>query len=587
MAIEKTIKINVDAENATKELAKVNKSVGKTDDSINGLTNQLDAMSGGAVSSFKKFTGGLKSVALGFKSVGTAIALSGLGLLVVTVAAITSAFKSSEEGQNKFAKIMGVIGSVTGNLIDLLSDLGDILISVFRDPKQAIIDFGGFLKTQIINRVTGMLELLPALGKAIKLAFKGNFKEAAKVAGDAVGKVAFGVENVTEKIKEQIKTVQTLRKEFAKDAQQAAKIADDRARADKLDRDLLIERAEATKEVARLREIAARRDIYNAEEQKAALLEAQEVIDAIADKQIESAKLRAEALTLENSLSKSTKEDLDAEAAAKAEVIRLEGERLSARKRLAEQLSAINLQEKAEIEAIAEAERKRGEDVQSILEEYAIKAEDLADKTETQKLERQKERALKELELLKATEEQKAQVIAFYDGQIEESKKTKVVDEEKQEKSKADTTVAYAGKTSELVGQIVSKDSKAAKAVAVGQAAISGYESVQNAFTTANKSPITAVNPAYPFIQAGIAGAFSLVQLAKIKTANPVSGGGSSSSASSSVSAPSFNLVSGTGTNQIAESVKKENLPAKTYVVGSDVTTQQELDRQIVSSASI
>lgn len=54
------------------------------------------------------------------------------------------------------------------------------------------------------------------------------------------------------------------------------------------------------------------------------------------------------------------------------------------------------------------------------------------------------------------------------------------------------------------------------KAFAVAQAGITGYEAVLNAYSTAQKSPITALVPAYPIIQAGIAGAFSAIQIGKI-----------------------------------------------------------------------
>lgn len=68
-------------------------------------------------------------------------------------------------------------------------------------------------------------------------------------------------------------------------------------------------------------------------------------------------------------------------------------------------------------------------------------------------------------------------------------------------------------------------------------------------------------------------------------------GGGSSSGASSGtgggVSAPSFNLVGGTGTNQIATALGSQNKPIQAFVVGSAVSSQQELDRNAVNNASL
>ena len=41
---------------------------------------------------------------------------SGIGAVAIAVGAVAQAFRDSEEGQNKFNKLMGVIGSVVGNL---------------------------------------------------------------------------------------------------------------------------------------------------------------------------------------------------------------------------------------------------------------------------------------------------------------------------------------------------------------------------------------------------------------------------------------------------------------------------------------
>ena len=140
----------------------------------------------------------------------------------------------------------------------------------------------------------------------------------------------------------------------------------------------------------------------------------------------------------------------------------------------------------------------------------------------------------------------------------------------------------------QLVSELAGEGTKLAKGIAVAQATMSGIEGVQNAYTTAQKSPITVGFPAYPYVQAGLAGAFSLLQIRKImQTSTSVGGGGSVGGGATAPSAPSFNLVSGTGTNQIAESLATERQPVKAYVVASEMTTQQALENNISSTASI
>ena len=138
MAIEKTINLNVDSKKATKGLKDlekgidgVNKEVKETSKSTQSMNTTLDQVTGGAVTKFNKFKGAIGSVTTGFKSLRVAIIATGIGALLIAVTALGQAFTRSEEGQNKFAKILGVIGSVTGNLLDLLADLGENTYNVF------------------------------------------------------------------------------------------------------------------------------------------------------------------------------------------------------------------------------------------------------------------------------------------------------------------------------------------------------------------------------------------------------------------------------------------------------------------------
>jgi hypothetical protein len=154
------------------------------------------------------------------------------------------------------------------------------------------------------------------------------------------------------------------------------------------------------------------------------------------------------------------------------------------------------------------------------------------------------------------------------------------------EKLVADAKVDIANQTLNLISEIAGKGSKIGKAIAITQATISGVQGVQNAFTTANASPVTAVFPAYPFIQAGLAGAFSAIQIAKIAKGEKAGGGSTGGGGSSTPAAPSFNLVQGTASNQIASSIGKQQ-PIQAFVVSKDVTSSQELDRNIVKGASL
>ena len=62
--------------------------------------------------------------------------------------------------------------------------------------------------------------------------------------------------------------------------------------------------------------------------------------------------------------------------------------------------------------------------------------------------------------------------------------------------------------------------------------------------------------------------------------------GGGGAAVTPKAVAPSFNLVQGTGSNQIAEGIQEQD-PVQAFVVSSDVTSGQELDRNIIENSSL
>jgi hypothetical protein len=179
--------------------------------------------------------------------------------------------------------------------------------------------------------------------------------------------------------------------------------------------------------------------------------------------------------------------------------------------------------------------------------------------------------------------------------QIDYERKEKEAQDDKiREEAVANMKLDLAKNTLNLIAEIAGRGSKVGKAVAIAQATISGYEGVQNAFTSAQKSPITSLFPAYPFVQAGLAGAFSLLQIKKIASTNPSGGGGAPSiggggggAGGGGAQAPSFNVVGNSGVNQIAQTLNREQAPIQAYVVANNVTTAQSANRSIIENASL
>ena len=602
MAVTKTIDLKVNTKDAQKSLKglekgvdNVNKEVKETSKSTQQMSGTLDKVTGGAVSKFGAFKGALTSVTTGFKSMKVAIIGTGIGALLIAVVALGQAFTRSEEGQNKFAKIMGVIGSITGNLLDLLADLGENIIGVFENPKQAIKDFTKLLKENITNRFEGLLELIPQIGKAIGLLFEGEFTEAGKVAANAVGKVALGVDSITDSISGAIDKVKEFAEEVEADANAAAKIADQRANAEKAARKLIVERAQAEQDIARLREKSVNKEKFTAEERIAFLEEAGKISEELAAKETAVAKLRLQAKLTENSLTKSNKDDLNEAAQLEASVIQLETQRLNLQKRLSTELLTARREAAAQAKKDAEEEPvvvdKKLQKIEEIRKAYKQKQQDADAETELQKIALEEERKLAELDRLDATEAQKAEVISFYANKVQDVKDKNAKQDEELSKLKTQQALGDAKNTFNQIAQLAGKDSKVGKAMAIASATISGVQGVMNAYTTAQKSPITAAFPAYPVVQASLAGLVAAKNIAAIKSINPSGGGGGSIPTQSSgggSTPPAFNVVGQSGETQLADAIGGQTQrPSRAYVVSNDVTTAQEMDRNIIEGASI
>lgn len=585
--VEEVIKIKADTKEAEASIKKVTKEVDKTNESTSMLSGQLDTMTGGAITKFKSLASGLKTVALGFKSVGAAIAATGLGLLVVTVASLAAAFRSSEEGQNKFAKIMSVIGALTGNMIDLLADLGEKIIAVFEDPKQAWENFKTAILENMQNRVIGLIEFFPKLGEAISLVFEGEFLKAGKIAADAVGKITLGVESVTDNMVAAAQATKDFVKEQVEEGKAAARVADMRAKADKIERDLLVERSEIEQQIAELRLKSRQEEEFSAEERKKALLDAQELEDGLLAKEVEYLRLRADAQEMENTFARSNKENLNEEARLRAAVNNQIVARTNQQRQTQRELNRINkeiaAQEKQQATEQAAFEKELREAMALDAEEKrALEIEKEQEKYDAL-IEKAIEYGLDTLEI----EQKKEQAILA----IREKFRKEDLDAEKKasdekialEKKVADSKKAIINQLFSAVIANLKQGSVEQKALAVAQATWNTFEAVTAALGAKPYGP-------WNIAQAVGTGLFGLAQVRQILNTNPtasaspsVSGGSISGAA---FQPASVNIPGQSGINSIISGLQNNNQAIKAYVVTGEVTSGQELERKRLNNAT-
>ena len=553
----------VDLNNQRKKANKDLKETVKNQKDLTGVLGIVDKATGGALSGMQSFVSSITSATRGMKLLRVAFIATGIGAFVVAVTSLAAAFTQSEEGQEKLQRGLAVLGAITKQIMDSFADLGEAIINAVSNPMESIKSLG-----------KGLLKFVTNPFKTVK---------------DAV----VGAKNsVKEFVDETVKEVKAI-----------DQVTKARQKAHHIERDLLTERAEANREINDIRLEAEKRDQYNATERVALLKKAQAIEEEITQKEINAKKLLIQAQELEMAQGKNSIEDKDKLAKLQAELINLDTKKLRSQRLLQTQITTAQNEEKAEkqrkldeenaeLELEKSKEQKRLDDIKAIRDAHEQKVKEEEAIKEEEKAIIEKEKALAELEKLNATEQQKAEIIAYWDGKIQEGKDIDAENEEKRDKAVKQAKLGIAKNTMALIGEIAGEGSKLGKAMAIGQATISGYEGVQNAYTTAQKSPITIGFPAYPVIQASLAGAFAAVNIAKIASTKPTGSsgtGGLSATASAPQSrAPSFNIVGQGGTNQIASAIgQQQQQPIQAFVVSQDVTTAQSLENNIIQGATI
>tara|TARA_Y100001938_G_C8091736_1_gene435438 strand:- start:1203 stop:3116 length:1914 start_codon:yes stop_codon:yes gene_type:complete len=270
-----------------------------------------------------------------------------------------------------------------------------------------------------------------------------------------------------------------------------------------------------------------------------------------------------------------------------------------------------------------DAEIKRLESIDEIRERFRKLNQDREDQTFLEQAERQKERALAELEALNATEEQKAELIKYFNGVIADAKRkdieaeNQLIAESEEEKRRIrektfDDAVKLAGEESRLGKAILVaktilsakenflriKDSVLNAQKAAKDATVDGTKASSNAATGLSETLKLGLPKAIPFLIAYAAQAASVISavkqaVGKTKQVASSVGGGSGLSAdiqapTVTTSAPSFNIVGSSPQTQLATAIgQQEQQPVKAFVVAGEVTTAQSLDRNIIEESSL
>lgn len=336
---------------------------------VGGYTEALDKLVPGLGATVNGIQGMTKA-ALTFLATPLGAVLGAIGL---AIAAVTAYFKSSEEAQNKWNKIVAIGSAILEQFMNVIEDIGGAIVEAFENPKKAVTELWETIKQNFVNRLVGLFELLPKLGEAISQAFSGDFAGAAKTAGDAIGKVTLGVENLTDKIQAFAQQTADMVEQGIKNGEKLAAL---QAQITREERELVVDRAKTALDVAKLREKALQ---FELEARKKIIQQAIALEQQLSDKEVAHAKLLKDQAQTEL---EANGDDIEAKkkvADATAAVINAEATAFQNTLRFRKEIAAID--EQIEKERLARLKRIHDAEV-AISEEQLQRAAAEADSVE-------------------------------------------------------------------------------------------------------------------------------------------------------------------------------------------------------------
>ena len=496
---------------------------------------------------------GLNRAKVATQSFGGALKATGIGLIVALLGGLVSAFAGNETAMKKIQPLFDGLKKITYGIFRAVEPMVDAFMDLAMKALPYVSDAVSMVYSGMMAYFTFLKE---AGGGAIQI-LKGVFT----LDGDAI---SAGIDKVSGSFGKATNTYKKSMKAFG----------------------------EGTKQLTDSEKEALEKKKELLEKQKEAREKAQADAEAKRQKEIEDQKAFNKEIA---DLEKSKYEQLrDIQAKSDQEKLDLQAQR--------------------DLEEIL-ALQKKGADITKLMEDYnaiyTAKDKELQEKNAQEKAE--KELVTKE----KNAEDEKIRNEKILADKKEQADKEMAVDEAiKEAKRNALDTglnilLQFAGKNKAVALGILAVQ----KGLAIADVVTGAAKAIGLAKASAAPTPINppflgpgVPNPSYAanvkiaaasIIATKIGAATSIASIlaAGIGSASSInagggggaSGGGGGGAISTPASAqPSINVVGASKTNAIAETIAQQGQqPIKAYVVANDVTTQQGLDRNIVSSASI
>jgi len=584
MATVREFELDVDTNKAEKNVDDLAKSIDKLAESISESNKET-------AEGLKDVEKASKETAGGVKKIGGALKAAGIGLAIAAFAQLKEVFEQNQKVADAFSTVFEFLSIAFNDFFKFIesniSVVTDFFKSAFDDPKQLVTDFGVAIKDNLIERFNSLLDTLGFLGSALVKVFSGDFKGALEDVNSASAElfdVVTGVDDSFNKVVETTKDVVSGVVEYTKATVESAAENVQLARTAELAAvknqgliekyDLQAEKLRQVRDEERntIEDRKKANDDLNAvlDEQEKAMMANANAILAAAQAQFDKNGNDANSIALQeakNELAAVEAQIAGFRSEQKANDLALDREQLE----LNESISAgVAERNKAENDFTAE---QIDNDVLRLQTQLANAQKE--EEIETKRLETKRDLYKKGTQ---AYVDANNELLAFQ----QENGNAQVQIEKELNVAKAEVISSALSGIAELVG----KDSKYGKAIAIVQA-------IRDTFAGATKAlaqgGIFGAIGAAGIVASGIANVRSITATPDPEPPAGLGGGGSASVPIPAIPAPpSFNIVGQTGTNQLADAIAGQaQSPVKAFVVSSDVTTAQSLDRNIIKGASL
>ena len=559
----------------------------------------------------------INKVKVATQTFGGALKATGIGILVGLLGGLVSAFQGNESAMKKIQPLFDGLKKITFGIFRAVEPLVDI----FMDLAMKALPYVSDAVSMVYSGMMAYFTFLKEAGGGAMQILKGVFTLDGDAISAGMDKVTGSFDKAGETYKKSMKAFGEGEKELTdaeKEALEKRREAQEKAN----------EKAEALREKAR----EARKqqlDALKALEQKYA----NDIADIGAKTDEEKLKLeKKRALAELDALNLSEKEkakakelllkdfQLKEEALATAHAQKLlelntkfDDEQKALLAVTDEQkliLSQENASKQLEVDLATmfatETEKELAR--KNLKETFALQDAELA----KQKKEKEDEEKIAMIELEMENEnisfEDKKQLILdreallLEDQKLTESEKKRIHKESTDaqieiEKQKFEAQQTMLKKTSETLdkgAEVLGKNTAVGKSMAVASALINTYQGITAELATKTVTPFEIGLKIANVAIIAATGFKAVKNILSVKTPGGGGGGGASAGGSmGGISAPSsaqpaVNVVGASSTNAIAQTIAQQGQqPVKAYVVANDVTTQQGLERNIVSSATL